>query len=30
MTPLKTSRTTLISAIFRQFGGCFGPFDIAG
>jgi hypothetical protein len=28
--PLKTFRTTLASAIFRQFGSCFGPFDFAG
>jgi hypothetical protein len=27
---LKTFRTTLVSAIFRQFGSCFGLFDIAG
>ena len=27
---LKTIRTTLVSAIFRQFGNCFGLFDIAG
>jgi hypothetical protein len=30
MTPMKTIRMTLASAIFRQFGICFGPFDIAG
>jgi len=30
MTPLKTIRTTLVSAIFRQFGRCFGLFVIAG
>ena len=30
MTPLKTIRTTLVSAIFRKFGNCFGLFDIAG
>jgi hypothetical protein len=30
MMPLKTIRTTLVSAIFRQFGRCFGLFDIAG
>jgi len=30
MTPLKTIGTTLVSAVFRQFGSCFGPFDIAG
>jgi len=30
MTPLKTFRTTFVSAIFRQFGCCFGPFHIAG
>jgi len=29
-TPLKTIRTTLVSAIFRKFGSCFGLFDIAG
>ena len=28
--PLKTFRTTFVSAIFRQFGSCFGLFDIAG
>jgi hypothetical protein len=27
--PLKTIRTTLVSAIFRKFGSCFGLFDIA-
>jgi hypothetical protein len=27
MTQLKTIRTTLVSAIVRQFGGCFGLFD---
>jgi hypothetical protein len=30
MTPLKTIRTMLVSAIFRKFGSCFGVFDIAG
>jgi len=30
MTPLKTIRTTLVAAIFKQFGSCFGLFDIAG
>jgi hypothetical protein len=30
MTPMKGIRTTLVSAIFRQFGRCFGLFDIAG
>jgi len=30
MTPLKTLRTSLVSDIFRQFGSCFGTFDIAG
>jgi hypothetical protein len=30
MTPLKTIRTTLASAIFRQFSTCFGLSDIAG
>jgi hypothetical protein len=30
MTPLKTIRTTLASAIFKQGGACFGLFDIAG
>jgi hypothetical protein len=29
-TPMKTIRKTLVSAIFTQFGSCFGPFDIAG
>jgi hypothetical protein len=29
-TPLKTIRTTFASAIFRQFGSCFGLFDVAG
>ena len=29
-TELKTVRTTLDSAIFRQFGICFGLCDIAG
>jgi len=29
MTSLKTFRMTLVSASFRQFGSCFGPFDIA-
>jgi hypothetical protein len=28
--PLKTFRMTLVLAIFRQFGNCFGLFDIAG
>ena len=28
--PLKTFRATLVSAIFRQFGSWFGPFDFAG
>ena len=28
MTPLKTNRTTLVSIIFRQYGKCFGHFDI--
>jgi hypothetical protein len=27
---LKTIIMMLVSAIFRQFGNCFGPFDIAG
>ena len=26
MTPLKTNRTMLVSAIFRQFGSCYGFF----
>jgi hypothetical protein len=30
MTQLKTIRTTLVSVIFRQFGRCFGLFNIAG
>jgi hypothetical protein len=30
MTQWKTIRTTLVSAIFRQFGSIFGLFDIAG
>jgi len=30
MIPLKAIRTTLVSAIFRQFGSCFELFDIAG
>jgi len=30
MTPLKTIRTTLVLAIFKQGGACFGLFDIAG
>jgi hypothetical protein len=30
MTPLKTIKTTLVSAILKQFGSCFGFFDIAG
>jgi hypothetical protein len=29
-TPLKTFRMTLASAIFRQFGSCFEPFEFAG
>jgi len=29
MTPMKTIRTTLVSAIYRQIGSCFGLFDIA-
>ena len=29
-TPLKTIVTTLVSALFRQYGSCFGLFDIAG
>jgi hypothetical protein len=29
-TPMKIIRKTLVSAIFRQFGSCFGLFDIAG
>jgi hypothetical protein len=29
MTYLKTFWTTLVSAIFRQFGSCFEPFNIA-
>jgi len=29
-TSLKMIRTTLISAIFRQFGSCFGLFIIEG
>jgi len=29
MTSLKTFRMTLVSGSFRQFGSCFGPFDIA-
>jgi hypothetical protein len=27
---IETIRTTLVSAIFRKFGNCFGLFDIAG
>jgi len=27
---LKTISTTLVSAPFKQFGSCFGLFDIAG
>jgi hypothetical protein len=30
MLHFKTFKTTLLSAIFRQFGNCFGLFDIAG
>ena len=30
MTPMETIRTTLVSAIYRQIGSCFGLFDIAG
>jgi hypothetical protein len=30
MAPLKMIKTTLVSAIFRQFGRSFGFFDIAG
>jgi hypothetical protein len=30
MAPLKTIKTTLVSAIFRQFGSGLGLFDIAG
>jgi len=30
MTPMKTIRTTLVSAIYRQIGSCFGLIDIAG
>jgi hypothetical protein len=30
MMSMKTIRTMLVSAIFRQFGSCFGLFDIAG
>jgi len=30
MTTLKTIRTILVSIICRQFGSCFGLFDIAG
>jgi hypothetical protein len=30
MTPFKKFRTTFVSAIFRKFGSCFVPFDIAG
>jgi hypothetical protein len=30
MTPMKTIKTMLVSAMFRQFGSCFGLFDIAG
>jgi hypothetical protein len=30
MTPMKTIRMTLASAIFRHFGNCFELFDIAG
>jgi len=30
MMLLKTIRTTLVSAIFRLIGRCFGFFDIAG
>jgi hypothetical protein len=30
MTPLKATKTMLVSAIFRQFDSCFGLFDIAG
>jgi hypothetical protein len=29
-TPMKIIRKTLVSAIFRQIGSCFGLFDIAG
>jgi hypothetical protein len=27
---MKTIRTTIVSAIYRQIGSCFGLFDIAG
>jgi hypothetical protein len=30
MTPMKTIRTTLVSAIYSQIGSYFGLFDIAG
>ena len=30
LTPMKTIRTTIVSAIYRQIGSCFGLFDIAG
>jgi hypothetical protein len=30
MLHFKTFKTTLLSAIFRQFGNCFGLFGIAG
>jgi len=30
MATLKAIRKTFVSAIFRQFGCCFGLFDIAG
>jgi hypothetical protein len=29
MTPMKTIKTTLVSAIYRKIGSCFGFFDIA-
>jgi hypothetical protein len=28
MTPIKRVRTTLVSAIFKEFGCCFGRFDM--
>jgi len=30
VTPMKTIGMMLVSAIFRQFGSCYGLFDIAG
>jgi hypothetical protein len=29
-SPLKTMRTMIVSALFRQLGSCFGLFNIAG